>query len=79
MGAGPGDEAVEGSVEDEVPHQAEGGQLAGLGQEQEGGLGLEQGGDDAPWVAVDQTEEVDRQRVGPAQFLHPLAQGQSGG
>ena len=77
--AGPGCYAVERRVEDEVPDQGEGGQLAGLGEEQEGRLGLQQGGDDAARVAVEQAQQVDGQRVGPADLLHPLAQGQSGG
>lgn len=76
--AGSGGESVEGSVEYEVPHQGEGGQLGGLGEEEEGGLGLQEGGDDAPRVAVDHAEEVDGQGVGLAQLLRLPPQAESG-
>ena len=55
------------------------GEEVGLGQQDQGWLGLQQGGDDAPWVAVEQTEEIHGQRVGPADLLHLLPQGLPGG
>ena len=70
---------MERGVEDEVPHQAEAGQLGGLGQQHQGRLGLQEGGDDPSWVAVEETQEEDRQRVGPPELVHLLSQGLSGG
>ena len=51
----------------------------GLGKQQQGRLGLEDGGDDASWVAVEEAQQVQGQRVGPADLLDLLAQGLPGG
>ena len=60
---------MEGRVEDEVPDQGECGELVGLGQQEQGRLGLHQAGDDGSWVAVEETQEVEGQGVGSAQLM----------